>query len=75
MGAPPAADRAGLSGVLDIFDQPQGVIDRGVGVAGRYGIADAKQLECACIIAGDGFWPASDKGVLIHGALIAAVRF
>ena len=37
--------------ILDVFHQTQGVVDRGVGVAGAYCISDAKQLEATTAVA------------------------
>ena len=39
---------------LQVFDQSQGIVNGGVGVACRYGVTDTKQLKLSRRVQGDG---------------------
>ena len=68
----PAA-REGTSGRSEILHQPQGVVDRRVGIACRNRIADAEKLERAAGLAASA--AAGHESVVIDGAQVTRSGF
>jgi hypothetical protein len=65
---------SGASRRSEVLDQPHGVVDGGIGVAGGHRVADPPQAERSIRPARLGLGGAGDEGVVIDVAKVLRVR-